>query len=71
MAFAKTPTRIRIAVLSVRFKIELKRRVKKNQKFPIPCPTTLFCLNCELSGIYGALTNKPNTQVKDGTAAAK
>ena len=40
MAFAKTPKRIRIAVLSARFKIGLKYRVKKSQKFPISCPTT-------------------------------
>ena len=75
MAFAKTPKRIRIAVLSVciQVKIGLDCQVKKNQKFPISCPTTLFCLNCELSGIHPRstmelptnLTNKPNTQVKD------
>ena len=60
MAFAKTPKRIRIAVLSSCFKIGLKYQVKKSQKFPISCPTTLFCLSCKLPGIkwvYGITSN--------------
>ena len=73
MAFAKTPKRIRIAVLSVCFKIRLKRQVKKNLKFPITCCPTIFCLSFELSGIeprsmaelQTTLTNKPKTQVKE------
>ena len=70
IAFAKTPKRIRIAVLSLRFKLRLKCQVQKNQEFPISCPssaTTLFCLNFKLSGIEPGstaelpttLTNKP------------
>ena len=46
---------------------------KKIAEFAISCPTTLFCLSFELSGIEPVstaelpttLTNKPNTQVKD------
>ena len=72
MAFAKTPKQIRIAILSVHFKIGLKCQVKKNQEFSNSCPTTLFCLNLKPSGIKPwskaklptTLTNKPNTQVK-------
>ena len=59
-------------VLSACFIIGLKCQ-EKSQKFPISCPTTHFCLSCELPGIEAGstaklpitLTNKPNTQVKE------
>ena len=73
MAFAKTPTRLKLAVLSVRFQNWIKLQIKTIQKFSMSCPTPLFCLSCQLPRIEPGstaelpttLTNEPNTQVEE------
>ena len=74
MAFAKTQKRVRTGVFFVGvfiLKLDQNFQVLKNYRVWNFCPTTNFCLKCELPGIKPGsmakltitLTNKPNTQV--------